>query len=166
MGLVTIFKTFADSKTPHYLTIDQALNRIKKSKYRNLIDQIRLEIDKEQRNKLKKGLPAIAWSGKFKERNNYSLLNHSGLVCLDFDDLVDVAREKEKYKEDEYVFACFISPSGNGLKVLIKVDDKIIDQNEHEEYCRSLEQTYPNYDKMKEYFKIMEDWVDTFMINV
>ena len=41
--------------------------------------------DKSQRNELKKNLPAICFSGKFSKRNSDSIVEHSGLLCLDFD---------------------------------------------------------------------------------
>ena len=35
----------------------------------------------------KKQLPAVLWSGTFTERANEQLVNHSGLLCADLDDL-------------------------------------------------------------------------------
>jgi BT4734-like, N-terminal domain len=71
---------------------------------------------------LKKGLRGILWSGQFKRRSNASLLCHSGLFCGDLDDLgPELGTSHAKLKTSAHVFALFLSPSGNGLKVVVRV---------------------------------------------
>ena len=41
--------------------------------------------EKQRGNELKKELPAVCFSGIFNKRNDSSIQQHSGLVCLDFD---------------------------------------------------------------------------------
>lgn len=65
-------------------------------------------------------LRAYTISGTFSNRSNEDLLVHSGLLCLDLDDLgerLDVAREA--LRNDPHVMAFFTSPSGHGLKVIV-----------------------------------------------
>ena len=74
-------------------------------------------------DRLKRELPAIAWSGVFDRRNNASLLTHSGLLCLDLDGLGDrLANARHLLVADPHVLAAFLSPSGTGLKVVVPVD--------------------------------------------
>jgi BT4734-like, N-terminal domain/Protein of unknown function (DUF3987) len=72
--------------------------------------------------KLKKALPAVTWSGRFSYRASDKLLQHSGPLCGDLDDLGDKLPEtRKKLEGSPHVFACFLSPSGDGLKVVIRV---------------------------------------------
>jgi len=68
----------------------------------------------------KKQLPVVLFSGRFDYRADEGLADHNGLVILDFDD-IDVDSLKAQIACDQYTYACWISPSGNGLKVLVKI---------------------------------------------
>lgn len=58
------------------------------------------------------------FSGTFSVRREDKLLNHSRLLCLDFDHLPDVEELFRKLLQDEYfeTMLLFRSPSGDGLK--------------------------------------------------
>ena len=51
------------------------------------------------------------------------LQQYNQLVVLDIDklSLEKLTDTKQKAKENEFVFSAFISPSGNGLKVFVKI---------------------------------------------
>jgi hypothetical protein len=118
------------------------LERIKDGSSKELVKQIRKEKAKDVRNELKKGLPAICFSGKFNKRNDDSLVEHSGLICLDFDGYEkkkDLLEDKENMTKNKYVFSVFISPSGNGLKVLVKIP---AESENHTNYFNSLEKYF------------------------
>ena len=82
---VTIFKDIKDIDTPFHVEINLILDRIREGKSKELVTKIRREKNKSERNELKKKLPSICFSGKFSKRADNSLLEHSGLICLDFD---------------------------------------------------------------------------------
>jgi hypothetical protein len=139
---VTIFKNIKDTAIPFHKDVLYILSRIKEGKTRDLVRKIRLEKNKEERNKLKQDLPAICFSGKFSKRDDASLIEHSGLICLDFDNFPsnsEMLAKKEELSSDPYTFSVFISPSGNGLKVLVKIP-KIIDK--HKTFFNALENYY------------------------
>ena len=139
---VTIFKNITDTATPFHVGIDVVLDRIRNGKSKELVTQIRKEKNKSERNDLKKQLPSICFSGKFSKRADNSILEHSGLICLDFDGYEkqkDLIQDKEKMMKDKYTFSVFISPSGNGLKVLVKIPN---DAENHTKYFQSLEKYY------------------------
>ena len=121
---ITIFKSVKDTSIPFYRNVDVILERIKDGKSRELIQKIRKEQDKEKRNLLKQQLPAICFSGEFSERKDKSILKHSGLICLDFDGFESkdlLLKKKKELTNDKFTYSVFISPSGNGLKVLVKI---------------------------------------------
>ena len=145
--LITIFKSIKDTSTPFYRDAADILDRIKNGTSKELVKNIRNENNKSERQELKKKLPAVCFSGKFTKRNDASLLQHSGLICLDFDGFEkkkDLLEAKQKYSENTFVYSVFLSPSGNGLKVLVKIP---IDETNHTNYFNSLK-TYFN----SEYF--------------
>jgi hypothetical protein len=135
---VTIFKNIKETETPFFKEVSFILKRIKEGKSKNLIKEIRKEKDKTARNELKKNLPAICFSGQFNKRSDSSLLEHSGIMCLDFDGYKkqkDMLQDKEMFINNKFVLSVFVSPSGNGLKVLIKIP---ADAENHIKYFTSL----------------------------
>ena len=139
---VTIFKNIRDIDTPHFKDVYYILNRIKEGTSANLVKRIRKEKDKSARNELKKELPAICFSGKFNKRADNSIQKHSGLVCLDFDGYEktqDLLQDKERFQKNKYVFSAFISPSGSGLKVIVKIPP---DAENHTKYFNALEKEF------------------------
>ena len=143
---VTIFKSIKDTSVPFYRDINVILSRIKEGKCKDLIESIRKESDKEKRNLIKQKLPAICFSGEFSERKDKSLLNHSGFICLDFDGFKtkkDLLNVRNQLTSDEYSYSVFTSPSGNGLKALVRIPQ---DPENHVKYFMSL-QDYYNIDE-------------------
>lgn len=139
---ITIFKSIKETNTPFYREAHQILERIKDGASKELVKKIRLEKNKSERNEMKKLLPSICFSGTFNKRADTSIIEHSGLVCLDFDGYEkqkDLLQDKEMLTKNKYVFSVFISPSGNGLKVLVKIPKEI---DNHVNYFNSLEKHF------------------------
>ena len=136
---ITIFKDIKQTSQPFYRNINLVLSRIQEGASKDIVKKIRSEKDKDNRNILKQKLPAICFSGKFSKRNDNSIKEHSGFICLDFDGYKsnrDLLQEKERLSKDKYVYSVFISPSGNGLKVLVKIPPITED---HKNYFLSLQ---------------------------
>jgi hypothetical protein len=149
MSKITIFKDIKDTDQPFHREVGVILNRIREGASKELVSEIRSERDKPKRNILKQSLPAVCFSGVFSKRLDSSLATHSGLICLDFDGYKsskDMLQEKQRLSQDKFVFSVFISPSGNGLKVLVKIPG--IPDN-HKKYFNSLEKHFnsPYFDK-------------------
>jgi len=124
MSEITLFRNIKTTSQPFHKPIYVALERIKNGKSKELVQKIRSIKDKKQINELKKNLPAICFSGVFNKRNDASLVEHSGFICLDFDGFEnkkDLQKFKKDLKKDEYVYSAFISPSGAGIKVIVKI---------------------------------------------
>lgn len=81
---------------------------------------VRKTNDKKERNQLKcRLLYPICFGGTFSKRDDGNLINLSGIVCLDLDNVQDHGAVKAQLKAFHYVLAVFRSPSGSGLKVLV-----------------------------------------------
>lgn len=101
-----------------------------------LIERVRIgEADKNL-------LPYICFSGTFTYRNEESLVSHSSLIVLDFDEKHLKGSTPEEFKakltEDPFIYAVFISPSGNGVKALVRIQDA----NRHRDHFRALDSKY------------------------
>jgi len=139
----TIFKNIF-SKEPHFITIDKALERIKDGSSKSLVMEIRLALDKEKANKLKLNLPSVCFSGKFGiDRKDEQLIQHSGFLVLDFDDVGELREKQTEIISNDFIYACWVSPSGNGLKALVK----IADGKKHREHFQALQDIFPEIDR-------------------
>ncbi len=117
--IVSAFKSAKDT-TPQDINLLKWLEGNKKLK--GLVDQIRKETDKDRRSELKKQLPAITPSGKFKTRKAEALINHSGFIALDFDNC-DPQAAKKVLSNIVNVFYAGLSASGRGCWALIPIND-------------------------------------------
>jgi len=139
---ITIFKNIKETEAPFHRSIDMVLDRIKDGATKKLVKGIRASKDKSERNELKKKLPAICFSGKFVKRNDNSIVEHSGFICLDFDGYEKrkiLIEHKERFTKDKFIYSVFISPSGNGLKVIVQIPPNV---DNHINYFNSLEKYF------------------------
>ena len=104
----------------------------------------KMALDKEKANNLKLNLPSVCFSGKFgNDRTDASLIQHSGFIVLDFDDVEDLRNKQVEIISVEYVYACWVSPSGRGLKALVK----IAKGEKHREHFQALQELFPEIDR-------------------
>lgn len=100
------------------------LERIRSGAVKKQISEIRLITDKDERNDLKrKILSNVTFGGTFSTRNKASCKSGSGLCILDFDHLSDVELIKNELRQIKYCFAAWISPSGDGIKALFRINE-------------------------------------------
>jgi len=124
---ISVFKSLFNTDTPFELTVGDVANRIQEGNpdLINKINKIRNEeTPKEEREVLKKSLFAIMFNGTFSERNDNGLIKHSGICVVDFDKyptIEEMERERKILIDDKYTLMVFTSPSGIGLKALIKI---------------------------------------------
>lgn len=140
--MITYFKSINETDQPFYVDVSVALERIKDGKSKNLVEEIRSAGSKEQRNVLKKGLPSILFSGKFSRRSDNAIMEHSGIICIDFDGFKDnesLQVKRDQLCGDKFSYAVFTSPSGDGIKVLVRIPK---DETNHKNYFLALEKYY------------------------
>jgi hypothetical protein len=61
------------------------------------------------------------FSGRFSRRASDALEQHSGLLCVDMDNCAAPAQLREKLAADKHVVSAFVSPTGSGAKVVVRV---------------------------------------------
>lgn len=147
---ISLFKSIT-STTPlvESKCVFKVLESIKDGTYKRQVADIRIETEKSKRNTAKSKLHYVTFGGVFPTRSNSSLKTFSGLACLDFDDVEDLEELVGVVNDDKYTFASFISPSGNGLKVLVKVPP--VDNNDdYQDYYIEVTKHYSKYFKLDE----------------
>lgn len=137
---ITVFRNITDSLTPAIFPFGDVMDEIKKPSTAYLpkaIADIRKAPDHDTMNKLKVAtLPVICFSGDFTRREDSALQEYSPLVCIDLDNVQDIPGELKQIKTFPYVAAAFISPSGNGVKVVVLHDNT--DPSYHKELYHKL----------------------------
>ena len=123
--------------------VQKVLQQIQKGYWKNQINDIRYQIQNGnsiKASEIKSNLPAITISATFKERRKKDYLDqYTGLLHLDYDKLENVEEVKATLISIPYTYAAFISPSGNGVKVLVKSDNNI---SSHKTAFNSLRDYY------------------------
>lgn len=129
MASSTIFKNFTipvEKKSLLLIGKD-----IISDKYKTEVEEIRNLIaqgNKEAANEKKKTLLAFTPSAVFSEKRQMPFLEmYSGFVHLDFDKLTpeELQTAFAIISQISYTSLCFISPSGNGLKVFVEVSTEL-----------------------------------------
>lgn len=126
------------------VSIYSILNSFKSNKFKQQIEEGRtfyMEGDHENYQVLKGSLVAITFSGTFfPVRSSANIQNYSGYIVIDIDHCGERLEEyKSLLKSDRYVHAVWISPSGDGLKCLIKTELSVPD---HKNIYRSAVKYY------------------------
>jgi hypothetical protein len=157
---VAVFNNINDTSEPRYVEVSKILKAIKDGAFKDKVEAIRNENDKGNQSRLKSSLTSILFSSskqdgvesgrnnKVSWRTDKGLVEHSGLMCLDLDKFsneFEMISIKDDLMNDDYVFSVFVSPSGEGLKVLVKVPTKI---ENHRKYFYGLKEHFnsPNFD--------------------
>lgn len=145
MELVTIYKDIYSKKAEdaHHITVDAALARIRNGKSQRQVERIRAAIDKDKQDSMKCLLPSVCFSGKFGAREDAALIQHSGFLVMDFDEVDDIGEFIGSLAGFEYVYAAWLSPRGNGVKALVK----IADGKRHREHFAALKDIFTDIDK-------------------
>jgi hypothetical protein len=143
--MVTIFSKITDVENPFYKEINEVLNSFKDGHNKSQIEKIRSTKEKTERNDFKAKLKSICFSGEFSRRAAKNIIKHSGFACLDFDDLPsfeDAVCLRDSLQDNEYIYSAFISPSGNGVKAIVKIPNEI---ENHKKYYEAICETFDSF---------------------
>ena len=138
----TIFKDILSPNDPNYIKVSTALDRIRTGKSMVKVEEIRNTIDKDKAQSLKKMLPSVCFSGEFSRRDDKALIKHSGFIVLDFDLVDDLGEKGAELSVKPFCYALWVSPSGNGLKMLVRVADGAM----HRRHFAALKELMPEID--------------------
>lgn len=128
MATVSAFASAKQPSDPFHLDHLDVVELIRSGKWADKVAHLRSITSPKQAKEFKSTqLPGVVWQGEFSYRNNSSCSAHSGLVCLDFDcDDADQADTlKSVLRDDPLVHVAFTSPSGNGVKVVVRVTPSV-----------------------------------------
>jgi predicted P-loop ATPase len=119
--LISSYKNVHD-KQDIDIEIDSFLEGVQSGRWQDIALEVRNAPTKEIKDLKKKTAPLVTPSGSFSERKVDCLRKHSGFIAIDIDNLDDPAATKERIGANPYFYSVFISISGNGLCLIIKID--------------------------------------------
>lgn len=130
---ISLFSSVADPKNPEILDLIEYLFDTRDGKWEDIVTECRNIKDYEERKEFKKKMPTACLSGQFSYRSDANLVSHSEIIAMDLDEVENLNSLKAQFCRDKYVFSVFMSTSGNGLRVLFKIEP-----NKHKEAFRGL----------------------------
>ncbi len=142
--MVSIYKEF--KKVSSDIEITEVIECIKNGDYKEDINAIRYAVHSEDlktADEIKSTLIGFTTSGTFgTARTKENITSYSKMICLDFDKLdhQELIEILTIIKICNYTHVSFISPSGNGIKVIVRVN---CDADGHDE----------TYIQVAEYYK-------------
>jgi hypothetical protein len=119
---VSLFKQIKDTTGGHTLGITEMFDSITNGHWIEHVDRVRAAKDKASQREIKKSVPYFTASGTFQHRKDDGLVQHSGVIAIDFDNLDDVKDIKSWLALDRFSWFTCESVSGNGLCVFVKID--------------------------------------------
>jgi predicted P-loop ATPase len=119
--LISSYKNVHD-KQDKDIEIDNFLEGVRTGRWEDIALEVRNAPSKDIRDLIKKRAPLVTPSGSFAERKVDGLRKHSGFIAIDIDNLDDPAATKKRIGADQYLYAAFISISGQGLCLIVKID--------------------------------------------
>lgn len=136
----TRYQSLFKTNEPEIIEFHQFVSEL--TTHQPIIDEIRNETVKERKDYLKKNLPGHCFAGIFGTRSDRGFAEHSGMAIVDFDKIPET-----KYTQEftalcklPFILAAWRSPSGNGIKALLKIPKST--PKEHELRLRTFAQYY------------------------
>lgn len=121
---ISIVKNARDTM-PRTITLADAVKAITGPNNAVHVAEIRRAIAEgraDDARKLKCSIQGIMFAGEFTRRRANAITRHSGLLVLDFDHLDEPERHRNRIGTDPHAALCFVSPSGKGLKAVVRID--------------------------------------------
>ena len=142
MDKISVFKGARANTAHDESTWQDAVDRIRSGKYQGVIERARSITDPAEYSEFKKKLPAITFCGHFpKTRKNAEVSETTGFIIPDIDHLEDVEHVFSLLMQDEYVWFCFRSPSGVGIKCGIRAKN-IESDADHKVFYSAVERYF------------------------
>jgi hypothetical protein len=113
---VTTFRGLRFTAPKEQTTLEAVLMDIKSDRWKDKIEKCHRDL------KYKDWLPCFTPTGEFSHRSIKGMETYNGIICLDVDHVENPSELKEKTKNLPWVHAAFITPSGKGLKVMVKTN--------------------------------------------
>ncbi len=135
----SLFKNPITNISPNKaVSLEEIFELIKGIQYKESTERLRAISDPLENRKFKSNkFDFVTFSGVFTKRNEKGLIKHSQLLVLDFDKVPDVNSLKKALLKDKYFNSelIFTSPSGNGLKWVIKIN---LEEGSHSQWFAGM----------------------------
>jgi len=116
---VSFYNSIRETVPSKTLSIDFIIEAIRIGTWEEIVLKAREDLS------LKQNLPCFTPTGVFERRTKKQLICFTGLICFDIDNISNVLHAKAQISQVPWVRSAFITPSGQGLKVLVKTDVEI-----------------------------------------
>lgn len=113
---VTTFRGLRFTKPVEHTTLEKVMDDIRSPKWKTRVEKCHHDVA------AKDWLPCFTPTGKFSHRSIKGMETYNGVICLDVDHVDDPVELKRKIKGIPWVHAAFITPSGKGVKVIVKTN--------------------------------------------
>jgi hypothetical protein len=143
---------FLFSLYPNLLTVDkpaanidinQLIEVIKYGYIKDIITTLRGPVSQKEYAMIKKdSIPCVTLSGVFTHRDRTHLVKHCGLMQVDIDKVEDYELLFNKLCNDDYIYVCFRSPGGKGIKAIVKINPS---SETHKSQFKALEIYFKNH---------------------
>lgn len=120
-GHVSLYINATTAESEEAIEVEQFFENIRSGYWQDIVIPLRA-LQGEARDKAKKKAPCVTLAGMFSQRMDDALVEHSGLIGIDIDDLSNPEEFKHRLKSDPYVYAAFVSIGGKGLCVVFKIN--------------------------------------------
>lgn len=142
--LIDLYKTIKQINRPEQITFDNFLNDIQVGKWQDIVLNIRAMPSEDLQKKAKMSTPNVTLSGQFNTRYDNAIINHSGFIGIDLDEIDDPERVKQLLHGDPYVYAAFTSIRGRGLCVVFRING----DKHREAYAALSEYIFEKYEQV------------------
>lgn len=124
---MSFFRKPITNKRPEAVALGlfEVYQLVRSPRYRAETEQLRTLATKEEQRTFKgQRLDYVTPSGVFTYCSDQGLVCHSGVLCIDLDELEDVESTRQRLVADPMfsTLLAFRSPGGNGLKWMIPID--------------------------------------------
>lgn len=106
------------------MSLPQVCDLLVAEKYKLLCSVLRESADKKALTAAKKKLDYVTFGATFSQRHLDGLVQPSGYIIMDFDDLPNAQEIKQVLSTDAFFLLVFISPSGKGIKALLHIGEQ------------------------------------------
>ena len=138
----------SNTRPARCVTLKEVYEMIVSDKWAQTTRSLRSLLKEEQADFKRRQLPFVTFSGTFTLRHNEHLVCHSGLICFDFDHIgneTSVRDLQQRLIADPIlnVYLAFRSPSGDGLKLVVK--NNFTPENHNAKYAQLAQYIQHNY---------------------
>ena len=137
--IVTYFKGLRSTKPEKVTELSEIISGIQNGRWEAATLKCRTDLSK------KNFLPCFTPTGVFNHRSIKGLEEYNGIICLDIDHVENPEELKTACKNIPWVHAAFITPSGAGLKVIVKSKATVDNYKETEELVQAAFRDETNF---------------------